>query len=124
MDNMYWSDFEDNFIKKKSGSNIVIYVVPKNLPTFCVAVKFSLEASGVIPQVRFFCSNNGEAILEQKAVDITQLNSVNVIPNELYLPAGLIYGRIKTWMAGTVPLSSVLLNSLEYNSKLSYKEHP
>lgn len=121
---MSWKDFEQNFIDRKSGSNIVLRVINKSLPTFCVGVKFSLDAGGVIPQIRFFCSNDGQEILNQKASDVTQLNSVNVIPNELYLPAGLIYNRIKTWMSGAVTLNAVLLNSTEYTTSISYKDHP
>lgn len=120
---MSWKDFEQSFIDRKTGSNIVLHVVMKAIPTFCVGVKFSLEAGGVTPQIRFFCSNDGESILNQKASDITQLNSVNVIPNELYLPAGLIYNRIKTWMSGAVSLNAVMLNSTEYATSISYKDH-
>lgn len=120
---MSWKDFEQSFIDRKTGSNIVLHVVMKTIPTFCVGVKFNLEAGGVTPQIRFFCSNDGESILTQKASDITQLNSVNVIPNELYLPAGLIYNRIKTWMSGAVSLNAVMLNSTEYATSISYKDH-
>lgn len=120
---MSWKDFEQSFIDRKTGSNIILHVVMKAIPTFCVGVKFNLEAGGVTPQIRFFCSNDGESILTQKASDITQLNSVNVIPNELYLPAGLIYNRIKTWMSGAVSLNAVMLNSTEYTTSISYKDH-
>lgn len=119
-----WLTFEDHFIHKKSGSNLKLFVITNNLPNFCVGVRFEYNAQRITPLIRFFCTSDGSAFDQNIPIEmILPLNSVNVIPAELYLPAGLIYGRLKSWSEGKTNLNSVALNSTEYRTILLYKDH-
>jgi hypothetical protein len=119
-----WNTFEEHFIHKKSGSNLKILVTLANLPNFCVAVRFEYTVQRIIPCIGFFCTSDGTALDQNTPLEnILPLNSVNVIPAELYLPAGLIHGRLRSWVEGKTNLGSVPLNSTEYNTILVYRDH-
>lgn len=119
-----WNDFQTGFINQQSGTNLVIRTHLTTLPLFCVGIKFTLDVGGIIPSVKFFCSTNGMPITtETAAKDVIELNTVNVIPPELYLVAGLMYKRVKSWQEGLVTLSGVALNSTEYSTTMRFKDH-
>lgn len=119
---IFWNQFQQDFLEKKPNSDLYIYAKYVNLPHICVCVKFQENTGSVEPIIRYFLCNTGEDILKAPPQSIESLTSVSTIPPMMYHLAGVTYRRIQQWRQQEFMLSDILKNNTEFVTVAKFKD--